>query len=73
MFILKALFSLSKTNEHTKCSPTPPCRPHRQSQHFDLVFAAAQKAGWVGTPEVRTKIDHVGFGLVLGEDGKKFK
>lgn len=41
-----------------------------QRLHFELVFAAALKAGWVdeGFP-----LDHVPFGLVLGEDGKKFK
>lgn len=43
-----------------------------QATHFDLVFAAAKKAGYL--PEDRTvRIDHVGFGLVLGEDGKKFR
>jgi len=43
-----------------------------QSQHFDLVFAAAKMAGYV--PKDReVRIDHVGFGLVLGDDGKKFK
>lgn len=43
-----------------------------QQQHFDLVFAAAKKAGYV--PDNRNvQIDHVGFGLVLGEDGKKFR
>ncbi len=41
-----------------------------QSLHFELVFRAARLAGWVG-PELR--LDHVGFGLVLGADGKKFK
>jgi arginyl-tRNA synthetase len=43
-----------------------------QAQHFDMVFAAAKKAGYM--PEDRAvRIDHVGFGLVLGEDGKKFR
>jgi arginyl-tRNA synthetase len=42
-----------------------------QSLHFQMVFAAAVKAGWL-IPE-KTKVDHVGFGLVLGLDGKKFK
>lgn len=42
-----------------------------QSLHFQLIFAAAEKAGWL-KPE-KTKVDHVGFGLVLGSDGKKFK
>lgn len=42
-----------------------------QSLHFQMIFAAAQKAGWLH-PD-RTQVDHVGFGLVLGADGKKFK
>lgn len=43
-----------------------------QSQHFDMVFAAAKKAGYMPTDR-NIRIDHVGFGLVLGEDGKKFR
>lgn len=42
-----------------------------QSLHFQMVFAAARKAGWLDPS--RTQVDHVGFGLVLGSDGKKFK
>lgn len=42
-----------------------------QSLHFQMVFAAAEKAGWLDP--AKTQIDHVGFGLVLGSDGKKFK
>ena len=42
-----------------------------QSLHFQLIFAAAEKAGWL-KPE-KPRVDHVGFGLVLGADGKKFK
>lgn len=42
-----------------------------QAPHFDLIFKAAQMSGWVN-PE-KHRIDHVGFGVVLGEDGKKFK
>lgn len=43
-----------------------------QSQHFEMVFAAAKKAGYF--PSDRdVRIDHVPFGLVLGEDGKKFR
>lgn len=54
--------------------PPPTPLPRRQQQHFDLVFAAARRAGWLGSPEApAAKIDHVGFGLVMGEDGKKFK
>lgn len=43
-----------------------------QSQHFDMVFAAAKKAGYIPTDR-NIRIDHVPFGLVLGEDGKKFR
>jgi arginyl-tRNA synthetase len=40
-----------------------------QSQHFEMVFATAKKAGFV-TENV--SLEHVPFGLVQGEDGKKF-
>lgn len=40
-----------------------------QSQHFEMVFAAAKKAGFV--PDT-VSLEHVPFGLVQGEDGKKF-
>ena len=40
-----------------------------QSQHFDMVFEAAKKAQFV--PET-SSLEHVPFGLVQGEDGKKF-
>lgn len=40
-----------------------------QSQHFEMVFAAARKAHFV--PDHVT-LEHVPFGLVQGEDGKKF-
>lgn len=42
-----------------------------QSLHFQMIFAAAEKAGWLDRS--KTQVDHVGFGLVLGPDGKKFK
>ena len=42
-----------------------------QSLHFQLIFAAAEKAGWLDPDRVQA--DHVGLGLVLGADGKKFK
>jgi arginyl-tRNA synthetase len=38
--------------------------------HFRLVFKAAQRMGWI---PAHKRVDHVGFGLVLGADGKKFK
>jgi arginyl-tRNA synthetase len=43
----------------------------RQRQHFDMVFAAARAAGWA--PEARVSLEHVGFGMVLGEDRRPFK
>ena len=42
----------------------------RQSDHFDLLFAVARKAGFL-PDEVTT--EHVAFGTVLGTDGKPFK
>ncbi|XP_014260281.1 arginine--tRNA ligase, cytoplasmic [Cimex lectularius] len=42
-----------------------------QSTHFKVLFSCAQKAGIWDPCKVR--IDHVGFGVVLGEDKKKFK
>lgn len=57
-----------------------------QSLHFDLVFAGGRKAGWYaqeGSPEAAAvvggsetkiaKVVHTGFGVVQGEDKKKFK
>ncbi|PSP19311.1 MAG: arginine--tRNA ligase [Cyanobacteria bacterium QS_8_64_29] len=41
-----------------------------QSDHFAQVFQVARRAGWV--PE-DVALEHVPFGLVLGEDGKKLK
>ena len=40
-----------------------------QALHFQQVFAAAREAGWVND----VRLDHVGFGVVQGEDKKKFK
>lgn len=42
-----------------------------QSLHFQMVFKAAEKAGYLHPMQVR--VDHVPFGLVLGADGKKFR
>lgn len=42
-----------------------------QSQHFKMIFKAAEMAGYIHSP--KTRIDHVPFGLVLGNDGKKFR
>jgi arginyl-tRNA synthetase len=42
-----------------------------QSTHFQMIFAVAKKAGWLDPSKVEA--EHVGFGLVLGADGKKFK
>lgn len=42
-----------------------------QATHFKMVFDAAIKAGYLDPSKVRA--DHVGFGMVLGQDGKKFR
>ena len=44
-----------------------------QSQHFAGVFSAAKKCGWLIEPADFPRVDHVGFGLVLGEDGKRLR
>jgi len=41
-----------------------------QANHFNQVFQVAGKAGWV---PAKVELSHVPFGLVQGEDGKKFK
>jgi len=42
-----------------------------QEAHFQMLFAAAQDAGYLDA--TRNRCDHVGFGLVVGPDGKKLK
>ncbi|XP_067141690.1 arginine--tRNA ligase, cytoplasmic [Centruroides vittatus] len=42
-----------------------------QSQHLETVYSCAKNVGWYDPDKVR--IEHVGFGVVLGEDRKKFK
>jgi arginyl-tRNA synthetase len=42
-----------------------------QQDHFALVFAAAEKLNWHQPP--KTRMDHMGFGLVTNQDGQKFK
>ena len=41
-----------------------------QKQHFEMLFAAARKVGWVG-PDVR--LEHLGFGNMLSKAGTPFK
>ncbi|KAF4685639.1 hypothetical protein FOZ60_006321 [Perkinsus olseni] len=42
-----------------------------QEVHFKKLFEVAKMAGWHHPPQ--TKLDYLGFGVVCGEDGKKFK
>ncbi|MGW4738524.1 arginine--tRNA ligase [Nocardia xishanensis] len=42
----------------------------RQALHFQLVFEAARRAGWL-TDAIT--VDHVAYGTILGPDGKPFK
>ena len=42
----------------------------RQKLHFEMLFAVAKKAGWVGDD---IELSHVMFGTVLGEDGTPLK
>ncbi|MCP9781379.1 MULTISPECIES: arginine--tRNA ligase [Cyanobium] len=41
-----------------------------QASHFAGVFQVAQRAGWIPSP---CGVEHVPFGLVQGDDGKKLK
>lgn len=41
----------------------------RQAQHFAMVFEVAREAGWLGD----ARVEHVAFGMVLGDDNKPFK
>jgi len=42
-----------------------------QEFHFHLIEQAAKRAGWLD--EKLHRVDHMGFGVILGPDGKKFK
>jgi len=42
-----------------------------QSNHLETVFAGARKMGWYDPAVAR--VEHAAFGVVLGEDKKKFK
>jgi arginyl-tRNA synthetase len=42
-----------------------------QYPHFEMIFEAAKLAGWHTPP--RTRLDHAGFGVVLGADGKRLR
>ncbi|KAH9301197.1 hypothetical protein KI387_012780, partial [Taxus chinensis] len=46
-----------------------------QSLHFEMFFSAAKRAGWLPIDDdvPFPKVRHVGFGLVLGSDGKRFR
>ncbi|CAI9774187.1 unnamed protein product [Fraxinus pennsylvanica] len=45
-----------------------------QREHFEMFFTAAKRAGWLPAEDNKyPKASHVGFGLVLGEDGKRFR
>jgi len=41
----------------------------RQADHFEQVYRAAAKAGYIA----REKLEHIGFGTMNGADGKPFK
>lgn len=43
---------------------------HRQALHFEQIFTLAATAGWLPPT---TTAEHVGFGTVLGPNGKPFK
>lgn len=45
------------------------CVDQRQAEHFESVFRASDKAGYLR----RDQLEHIGFGTMNGNDGKPFK
>ncbi|MBQ0906353.1 arginine--tRNA ligase [Micromonospora sp. U21] len=41
-----------------------------QRRHFEMVHAAAAQAGWLASP---ARAEHVGFGSILGSDGRMLR
>ena len=41
-----------------------------QGDHFKMIYAAGHDIGWVDRGQ---RLEHIGFGTVQGEDGKRFK
>lgn len=68
IYMARDIASLQDRVEHYH--PTRICYVvgNEQALHFEQLFAVAQKIGI----SPRTELVHVKFGLVLGEDGKKF-
>jgi len=46
---------------------------HRQSEHFGLLFATAEKWGYGSAAGRPLQLKHVKFGTVMGKDGKPYK
>ena len=45
-----------------------------QGDHFKMVYSAGRAIGWVNDHDPNScKLEHIGFGTVMGEDGKRFK
>ncbi|KAG7577150.1 Arginyl-tRNA synthetase catalytic core domain [Arabidopsis thaliana x Arabidopsis arenosa] len=45
-----------------------------QQEHFDRFFKAARQVGWLpDNDETYPRVSHVKFGVVKGEDGKRFR
>jgi len=42
-----------------------------QGDHFHMIFDAGRMIGWID--DDKHKLEHIGFGTVMGEDGKRFK
>ncbi len=62
------LATLEYRREHFKPDEVLYVVDTRQSEHFDKLFAVARHIGFADT-----KLVHVNFGTVLGEDGRPFK
>lgn len=63
------LAALKYNVEHDKADRVIYAVDARQSQHFQIIFDAAARAGWIDN----THPEHAAFGSILGEDGTPFK
>ncbi|GMP35193.1 hypothetical protein CsSME_00007742 [Camellia sinensis var. sinensis] len=73
-------FNYASTDLAALCRMDNPCNYVGQREHFEMFFTtsikchAAKRVGWLPAGEnMYPKTNHVGFGLVLGEDGKRFQ
>ena len=58
--------------QHLKSTRTVYITDFSQGDHFQMCFEAAKLIGWTKDGDDQ-RLEHIGFGTVQGEDGKRFK